>query len=56
MKLSELDAKFWTIPGRTGMGLIFRVPGTPPERYYEPKVAIPFSNPLDGGPPDPTGM
>ena len=47
MKLTELDAKFYALPGRPGMGLLFRVPGTECDL-----VAIPFANPLDGGEPE----
>lgn len=50
MKLTELDAKFYSVRDRQGMGIIFDCPCGKCDESR--KLAIPFKNPLDGGPPE----
>lgn len=62
MKLTDLDPKFYgmggegisnaegtPVPARKGMGLIFNCPCGKCNEMR--RLAIPFANPLDGGPP-----
>ncbi len=46
MKLAELDPKWWAEPGRRGQGVVFLCP-----HCRDGYLAIPFTPPLDGGPP-----
>lgn len=47
MRLSSLKPRFYEAEGRQGMGLLFDCP-LHPNGYC--MVAVPFENPLDGGP------
>jgi hypothetical protein len=46
MRLAELDPKWWAEPGRHGQGVVFLCP-----HCRAGFIAVPFTNPLDGGAP-----
>jgi len=45
VRLTDLDAKFYSENGRDGMGVLFLNPN-----HQNDYIAVPFENPLDGGP------
>lgn len=52
MKLAELEARFWSEPGRHGMGVTFDCPLCV-RAGFESRgiVSVAFANPIDGGAP-----
>lgn len=52
MKLTELNAKFWAHgDGRHGQGIVFHHPGCNcTDKTVYGCIAVPFENPVDGGP------
>jgi hypothetical protein len=48
VKLTELEPRWYGVPGRRGLGLTFRCPGCRKQR-----LGVPFANPRDGLAPSP---